>query len=503
MSTPIQPVPDVVLASPFPTLADRPAGTYNQKAKDWADSENAMSVRNREIALVGHNNATTATEQAGIAVTKANEASNSAQTATNKAQEAAESAQNLADLDALWLGAATSDPATGKGGAPLVAGNAYVNSVTGYLRAYNGSAWVQGVSAVAGVSSLNGQIGALVLKTLGGQSLLGAGDLDVKQSVVRVARTSNTQLQSADNGRLIDITSGTFTQTFAAAAALDDGWYCYLKNSGTGDITLDPNEAETIDGMVSYIMYPGEVRLIQCDGAALRSIVLNGFKKTYIASGSFVKPPGYAAFAGHLWGGGASGSKSNGSVDGGPGGGCAPFNISSDAVPPGVSAVVIGSGGAAVTANSTDGISGGDSSFLGIQAYGGKNVSGALTAGSALRNTRVSIDDTTRGADPYSGQMSVKGSDNGNIDAIFAGSLGARTDNRHGANSVYGGAGGGGFAAILRTPGVSVFGGDGGAAGETTSGMDGEAPGGGGGGTLTGPRSGAGARGELRIWGII
>jgi len=45
--------------------------------------------------------------------------------------------------------------------------------------------------------------------------------------LVRVARTSNTQLIAADSGKWIDITSGTFTQTFAAGSILGDGWWCY------------------------------------------------------------------------------------------------------------------------------------------------------------------------------------------------------------------------------------------------------------------------------------
>lgn len=90
----------------------------------------------------------------------------------------------------------------------------------------------------------------------------------------RSARTSNTMLVSADSSKLIDITSGTFTQTFDAAATLADGWYCFIRNSGTGTITLDPNASELIDGAATSLMYPGECRIVQCTGAALNSVVI-------------------------------------------------------------------------------------------------------------------------------------------------------------------------------------------------------------------------------------
>ena len=100
-------------------------------------------------------------------------------------------------------------------------------------------------------------------------------------SIVRSARTSNTILASADRETLIDITSGTFSQTFTAAATLGSGWYCYIRNSGTGDITLDPNSAELIDGLSSYVMYGGETRLVQCTGTAFVSVVLSPFFKSF------------------------------------------------------------------------------------------------------------------------------------------------------------------------------------------------------------------------------
>lgn len=95
MSTEIQPVPDVILASEFPSLADRPAGTYNAKAKAWADSENAMAVRLREIALVTMNNALVAEESAASVVEDAQDARQAAQ------QTAQDAAQTAADRQAV------------------------------------------------------------------------------------------------------------------------------------------------------------------------------------------------------------------------------------------------------------------------------------------------------------------------------------------------------------------------------------------------------------------
>ena len=181
--TDIIPVPEGVNSSEFPTNADRTAGTFNPKVVAWASTTRAQSVRDREIAVATRTNAIATDERAQIASTKAGEASGSA-------AAAAADALRLASLDALWLGALTADPATGRNGVPLVAGNAYVNTATGYIRAYNGSAWVQGVSAVAGVKSLNGQIGDLVLKTIAGQAVLGSGDISFSTFQIGDARAT-------------------------------------------------------------------------------------------------------------------------------------------------------------------------------------------------------------------------------------------------------------------------------------------------------------------------
>lgn len=96
--------------------------------------------------------------------------------------------------------------------------------------------------------------------------------LIVSTSINRSARTSNTVLGAADKGKLIDCTTGGWTQTVSAAATLGDGWYCYIKNSTTRFITLDPNAAELIDGAGVKTLFPDECLMVQCDGTGLNTV---------------------------------------------------------------------------------------------------------------------------------------------------------------------------------------------------------------------------------------
>jgi len=191
-------------------------------------------------------------------------------------------------------------------------------------------------------------------------------------SVKLSSRSSNTILAAADNAYLINLSS-TFTQTFTAAATLGDGWFCYLKNGGSGDITLDPNASETIDGLTSYLMYPGEVRLIQCTGTAFTSIVLNSFVRSFTTTTTFTKPPGYLNFAIDVWGAGGGGGNSGGASgawqgSGGGGGGRASSVIGNSSIAASET-VTIGAGG--TPGPSGDG-TGGTTSFGSLlKAHGG------------------------------------------------------------------------------------------------------------------------------------
>lgn len=128
-------------------------------------------------------------------------------------------------------------------------------------------------------------------------------------SMVRSARTSNTALGVADNGKLIDITSGTFTQTLDAAATLGAGWWCYLRNSGSGTVTVDPNASETIDGVTTGALTPGLCVLLACDatGFSAQRIGTSPVVEVKESGTSWVAPMGVRSAKIRLVGGGSSG----------------------------------------------------------------------------------------------------------------------------------------------------------------------------------------------------
>ncbi len=84
------------------------------------------------------------------------------------------------------------------------------------------------------------------------------------------ARSSDTVLGAGDCDATIAAT-GTWTQTFDAAANLGNGWNVYYHNDGTGTITLDPSSTEQIDGASTIALQPGEAVRISCNGSAFKT----------------------------------------------------------------------------------------------------------------------------------------------------------------------------------------------------------------------------------------
>jgi len=81
---------------------------------------------------------------------------------------------------------------------------------------------------------------------------------------------------TTDGGKVFNCTSGTFTVSLTAAATLGSGFNCWIWNTGTGAITIDPNLSETIDGVTTLTLQQGEGTQIVCTGTNWQT----GDKKT-------------------------------------------------------------------------------------------------------------------------------------------------------------------------------------------------------------------------------
>lgn len=385
------------------------------------------------------------------------------------------------------LGTPTSGVATNLTGLPLTTG------VTGTLPIANGGTGLTSAGAAG-----------YFLKSDG--TNFSASPIGGNFSIPTSTRTSNSVLAVADNGYYIDVTSGTFTQTFTAAATLGAGWWVYIGNSGTGNVTLDPNSSETIDGLTSFVMYPKEVRLVLCNGTSFKSVVINTFNLTVTSTSSITIPPGYQKLAIDAVGGGGGGgtgvTNSSGSYRYGTGGGGAGARVFAITDSPSAGSSVtatIGTGGAASTA-------GGNSSFNNVIAYGGgSGVGGATTMNyvsgggggggqlSAGSNGTSGVSAQFVGGNggspviPWSQSIinlgftrdnQTTGGGGGAASAIWGGG-GGGSNNGDAGGSLYGPAGGGGGGGMDNTN-TTTSGGTGGASNSYTTG------GGGAGGTNAG-----------------
>ena len=215
--------PSITALPAPPDPSDR--STYNARAYPWSVAQQTLATEFGAVADNVFSNATEAVNAAALAV---------------PAAAAAEAASNAV----LWVSGKT-----------YAAGDVVwspINALS-YRRKTAGAGTTDPSADSANWASLAGGV----------------------PSLLRVARTSNTMLAAADKGKLIDITSGTFTQTFDAVATLRDGWWCYLRNSGSGYITLEPDGAEQIDGMATIVLIPGDECIVQCSGLALHTITLD------------------------------------------------------------------------------------------------------------------------------------------------------------------------------------------------------------------------------------
>ena len=160
----LTPVPTIDPALPIPPNPADEEAVFDAKAYAWSEALPEFGSDVKAIGDATYANAQWAETKASEAATSASDASTSETNAGLSATAAAGSAASASTLVEKYLDVQAIDPTTGRGGAPLVDGNWYVNSVSGFIRAYTVSGgWVNGISAVAGVSTVNGQSGAVTI----------------------------------------------------------------------------------------------------------------------------------------------------------------------------------------------------------------------------------------------------------------------------------------------------------------------------------------------------
>lgn len=107
--------------------------------------------------------------------------------------------------------------------------------------------------------------------SLAGAGLIALG-VTLNEEYLTQPKNANYTILTGDRASLLQWTGGSGTFSFTASATLGNGWFCLIKNSGSGTLTLDPNATETIDGSTTLLLSPNESLIVICDGVNLYTV---------------------------------------------------------------------------------------------------------------------------------------------------------------------------------------------------------------------------------------
>lgn len=89
----------------------------------------------------------------------------------------------------------------------------------------------------------------------------------LNQSASVASLNTNYTLNTADRAQVRAWAGGAGTFTLTSAATLGNDWFCYIRNNGTGALTLSAPGGESVDGGASVVYNPGDSSLVICDGS--------------------------------------------------------------------------------------------------------------------------------------------------------------------------------------------------------------------------------------------
>lgn len=94
----------------------------------------------------------------------------------------------------------------------------------------------------------------------------------LNQSVEVSSFSTNYTAGVSDRSKALIWTGGSGTLALTAAPTLGNDWFIQVRNGGTGDLTIDPNSSETINGASTLVLSPGDSCIIVTNGVQFWTI---------------------------------------------------------------------------------------------------------------------------------------------------------------------------------------------------------------------------------------
>jgi hypothetical protein len=108
----------------------------------------------------------------------------------------------------------------------------------------------------------------------------------LNQSVPVSTFNANYTASTSDRAKALVWTGGAGTLAFSTVSTLGNDWFVNVRNSGTGDLTLNPSSSETINGELTLVLSPGDSAIVVTDGVEFWTI---GFGQSAIYAFSLLQ----------------------------------------------------------------------------------------------------------------------------------------------------------------------------------------------------------------------
>lgn len=94
----------------------------------------------------------------------------------------------------------------------------------------------------------------------------------LNQSMPVSTFNTNYTTGSSDRAKVLVWNGGAGTLSLTSAPTLGDDWFVNVRNNGSGDLTIDPNSSELINGVATLVLAPGDSCIVVTDGAEFWTI---------------------------------------------------------------------------------------------------------------------------------------------------------------------------------------------------------------------------------------